>query len=147
MKSNKKKITKYKKNNNNNNNNNANKIPYNYVRYYNSILTIIKKFNNNNEFKNINLTALNIENNDDNLFPYKFYINLYNTEDSNINNIIMTFEIFLSNILCRYTIRLIHIENNTKYNESYKKIKGFNKTDGILNEIISQYKLLVITNK
>lgn len=95
-------------------------IPPIYNKLYNSFIYKIKRV------KNITYNVSKLEKDEtDIFFPYKFYIELVK------DNKIKKFEIFLSIIICKYTIRLL---------SDNQRIKGYNKIEGLINEMLSQYK-------
>jgi len=142
-------------------------IPNEYKKLYNSLLYKIRCNVYNKPFSKIKFEISELQyDNEDDFFPYKFYINLNNNDNK------MKFEVFLSNIICKYTIRSIDIlednnganngANNNVNNDAnieannllesilcekkiYQQIKGYNKAEGIINEILSQYKIIYVT--
>ena len=167
----------------NNNKEKENIIPEEYKKLYNSLLYKIRRHVYKKPFSTIKFEISKLENDDeDSFFPYKCYIYLNNNDNK------MKFEIFLSTIICKYTIRSIDISNNTEMNRSfsedsllfsgvsmkenindnlliknnkniisdpfsflqdiekkiYQQIKGYNKIEGIIGEILSQYKIIFI---
>lgn len=128
-------------------------IPEEYTKLYNSLLYKIRRYIYEEPFSTIKFEISELQyDNKDNFFPYKFYIYLNNNDNK------MKFEIFLSIIICNYTIRLIDtILNNNLNNDTnnllediiyekniYEKIKGYNKVESIINEILSRYKIIYL---
>jgi len=112
-------------------------IPLEYKKLYNSLLYKLRTHVYIKPFSTIKFEISELQYDDEDIFyPYKFYIYLNNNDDK------MKFELFLSNIICKYTIRLTDL--SCDLSEELKKIKGYNKIDGIINEILSQYKHIYI---
>ena len=152
-------------------------IPEEYTKLYNSLLYKIRRYPFNELFSTIKFEISELQYDDeDNFYPYKCYIYLNNNDNK------MKFEIFLSTIICKYTMRSIDtISNNNLNNDTnnlledifyfdhnfqenildtmpkcsnkfiviyekkiYEKIKGYNKVESIINEILSQYKIIYL---
>jgi hypothetical protein len=150
-----KKITK-KSNNLINKINNTIDVPKIYQLYYNQLLGKTNRYKPTCEYKNIKFVYNKLDINKDDLFPYKFNIYVSNKvkkDDKIIINSII-YEVFISTILTRYTIRYIDIliDNIPVYKElkkdtdDYSNVKGFNNTSSLLDEILIQYKQLFINN-
>jgi hypothetical protein len=119
------------------------KIPIRYNSLYNKLKFNVNRCKPLN--KNIKLKISNLEEDfNDSFFPYKCYIDLF-CKDNHIK-----YEIFLSNIICNYTIRPILFEQkNTliKQNlikDDFSNIKGFNDKKLLINDIIDMYSIYFI---
>jgi hypothetical protein len=120
------------------------KIPIKYKRYYDELNRKLKKYKPKNEFKNIKFKISNIESdNEDDFFPYKCYIEVYrNNIDTNLTESIL-FRNYLSTIICKYTIISISPLNKDE-SSRFSGMKGFNTINGLLNEILLQFRILYI---
>jgi hypothetical protein len=141
-------------------------IPNEYTKLYNSFLYKIRRQIYIKPYSTIKFEISDLQyDNEDSFYPYKFYIYLNKN-----NNNEMKFEIFLSTIICKYTIRSIDInvniendlaidkkqcsiDNNKNIINSfaflqdnekkiYQQIKGYNKIENVINEILTQYKII-----
>jgi hypothetical protein len=130
-----KKINKKSKTKKNTKNNSINSK---YNSLYNKLKNSLYKYKPINKNIKLKITKLEEDNNDI-FFPYKCYIDLY----YNINNHVR-FEIFLSDIICNYTMKQYeNIENKEIFSEfilkenKFNLIKGYNNVNLLLSEIIN----------
>lgn len=111
------------------------KVPNIFKIMYDKIKIKCRYYRPLNELKNIKFILSRIESDDtDNFFPYKFYIEMKQNEKN------IKFEIFLSKITTKYTIR--SIPYNDVKDDNYSNIKGFNNCDNLLYNMIDQFNKL-----
>jgi hypothetical protein len=121
-------------------------IPIIYNSLYNKLKNSLYKTKPVN--KNIKFKINQLEEDfNDSFFPYKLYIDLFCKNDH------IQFEIFLSNIICNYTIRPILFEyNNTivkkdLIKDDFSNIKGYNDKNSLINEMLNLYNIMNLSEE
>ena len=120
-------------------------IPIIYNSLYNKFKNSLYKCKPNNTNIKFKINKLE-EDFNDSFFPYKFYIDLFCKDDH------IQFEIFLSNIICNYTIRPILFERSNTViqkdliKDDFSNIKGYNDKNILINEMLNLYNTLMNNN-